>query len=175
MDKTEFSEFIDYEIGKKWRGVKSIFIPLFPELHAVYLYRKSQYHASNKGIFHKFKKKYYEVQLVRLYGIIASPNAIIGKGLKFIHPISIVIGSSVVAGENLHIYQNTTLGGARIGDVLEGNQPKLGDNVTIFSGAAVLGNIKLGDNVVVAANSTLLQDAPSNSICVGSPARIIVK
>lgn len=149
------------------------FLRFVPEKHAVYLFRKSQYHATHKGILHRIMKRYYYCRLIHLYGILASPNATIGKGLRFVHPTSIVIGEHVVTGDNLSLYQNTTLGGARTGDVKKGNQPILGNNVTVFCGSAVLGSIKVGDNVTVAANSTLLKDAPDNSVCVGSPARII--
>lgn len=171
MTRKELNELLDYETGMKFRWG----IGLYPEKHAVFLYRKSQYHASHKGIVHKFLKRIYSVRLNRLYGILASPHAIIGKGLKFIHPTSVVIGSCVHAGENLHIYQNVTLGGSRLGDVTKGNQPTIGNNVTVFCGAAVLGNITVGNNVTVAANSTLLTSVPDNAVCVGSPARIILK
>ena len=158
-----------------WKQLGGVFLSLIPEKHAVYLFRKAQYHASHSNMLHRFLKRYYTRRLITLYGIHANPNATIGKGLKFVHPTSIVIGKCVIAGENLHLYQNTTLGGAHAGDVHKGNQPTIGSNVTVYCGAAVLGKINVGDNTIVAANSTLLKDAPENSVCVGSPARIIVK
>lgn len=173
MDKNKLHSYLNYEVGKKCLFFGGVFLMFFPEKHAIYLFRKSQYHASQKGFVHKILKKLYQTRLVRLYGIIASPYATIGRGLRFVHPTSIVIGGSVVAGQNLHLYQNTTLGGARIGDVKKGNQPHLGDNVTVFSGGVVLGGLQIGDNVTIAANSTLLRDVPNNSLCVRSPARII--
>ena len=172
MNKKELHKLLDYECGTHWLGgVKFLFIP---EKHSLWLFRKAQYHASNNGLWHRFMKRYYCSKLAHLYGILASPNAIIGKGLRFVHPTSIVIGAHVVAGENLSLYQNTTLGGARTGDVKKGNQPSIGDNVTVFCGSAVLGKIKVGNNVIVAANSTLLKDAPENCVCVGSPARLLL-
>lgn len=107
------------------------------------------------------------------YGILASPDAVIGKGLRFVHPTSVVIGAHVTAGENLSLYQNTTIGGARTGDVNKGNQPTIGDNVTLFANSLILGKVTVGSNVTVGANSLLLKSAPDNSICVGSPAAII--
>ena len=171
MTRKELNELLDYEVGKKrdWR------LRFYPEKHSVLLFRKSQFYASHKGLINKVIKRIYQYRLCRLYGILASPYAVIGKGLKFVHPTSIVIGSSVRAGENLHLYQNVTLGGSRIGDVKKGNQPTIGDNVTVFCGAAVLGKIDVGDDVVIAANSTLLSSVPDNAVCVGSPARVILK
>lgn len=150
MTRKELNELLDFEIGKiqRWK------LALYPEKHAVYLYRKSQYHISQSGFFHKLLSRLYSVRLVRLYGILASPHAVIGKGLRFVHPTSIVIGHCVCAGENLHIYQNVTLGGARLGDVKTGNQPILGNDVTVFCGAAILGKVVVGNNVIIAANST---------------------
>ena len=171
MTRKELKKLVYYECHCSLFG--GMLLP--PERHSVFLYRKSQYHASSKGIWHKLLKHYYSRKLVHQYGILASPYATIGKGLRFVHPTSIVIGSHVNAGENLHLYQNVTLGGARLGDVARGYQPTIGNNVTVFSGAAILGKISVGNNVIVAANSTLLSDAPQNSVCVGSPARIIRK
>lgn len=172
MTRKELKQLLDYECNV--RG-GDILLSYHPDKHSVYLFRMSQYHASHKGLWHLFMKKYYSRKLVRLYGILASPYAQIGKGLRFVHPTGIVVGAHVRAGECLALYQHSTLGGAHLGDVHKGNQPVIGDHVTIFSGAAALGAIHIGDNVTVGANSTLLNDAPDNSICVGSPARIIIK
>lgn len=172
MTRKELKNILKQECGVSPWG--EVFISLFPEKHSVFLFRKAQYHSSHKGLYHRFMKQYYRSKLARTYGIHASPNARIGKGLRFVHPTSIVIGEHVIAGENLSIYQNSTIGGARIGDVREGNQPIIGNNVTVFCGAAVLGRINVGSNVTIAANSTLLKDAPDNSVCVGSPARIVL-
>ena len=51
--------------------------------------------------------------------------------------------------------------------------PTIGDNVVIFAGAKILGNIKIGNNVVIGANATVTNNVPDNSVVVGSPAKII--
>jgi serine O-acetyltransferase len=51
--------------------------------------------------------------------------------------------------------------------------PTLGDKVVVGSGAKVLGNIKIGDNVRVGANSVVLHDVPHNSTVVGIPGRVV--
>ena len=51
--------------------------------------------------------------------------------------------------------------------------PKIGNNVIIFPGASVIGNIEIGDNVVIGANSVVLTDIPSNSIVAGNPAIVV--
>lgn len=41
--------------------------------------------------------------------------------------------------------------------------------------AVVLGPITIGDNVVIGANSVVVNNIPSNSLAVGAPAKIIKK
>ena len=51
--------------------------------------------------------------------------------------------------------------------------PTIGNNVTIYSGAKVLGNIIIGDNVIVGANAVVLRDVPANCVVAGVPAKIL--
>lgn len=127
------------------------------------------------GVLNRIRVGLLKKKLAVRYGILASPDAIIGKGLRFVHPTSVVIGAHVIAGENLSLYQNTTIGGARTGDVNKGNQPTIGNNVTLFANSLILGKVSIGNNVTVGANSLLLESVSDNAICVGSPATIIKK
>lgn len=52
---------------------------------------------------------------------------------------------------------------------------EIGDNVWIGSQVSILNNVKVGDNVIIGAHSLVNSDIPSNSVVVGSPARIIKK
>ena len=40
-------------------------------------------------------------------------------------------------------------------------------------GAKIIGNVSVGDNAVIGANSVVLKDVPSNSTAAGVPARIL--
>lgn len=53
--------------------------------------------------------------------------------------------------------------------------PIIGDNVLIGTGARILGNVRVGINVKIGANSVVLTDIPDNCLAVGVPARIIKK
>ena len=86
------------------------------------------------------------------------------------HPIGIVIGSDVPIGKNCTIMQNVTIGIRRLE---ENSGPKIGDGVTICSGAAVLGDVTVGDHSVIGANSIVLSDVPENTVVAGSPAEKI--
>ena len=77
---------------------------------------------------------------------------------------SIVLAESV--GRNFKFYQNVTVGFSKDGI------PTIGDNVTIYSGAVVVGKVKIGNNVRIAANTVVRHDVPDNSLVYGNPAVI---
>lgn len=89
----------------------------------------------------------------------------IGKNVEIAHGIGIVLHQYSKIGEGTIIYQNVTLGNSM--------GPKVGKNCIIGTGACLLGNIKIGDNVKIGANSVVLNDVPDNCTVVGIPARII--
>lgn len=176
MTRKEFQECIEVEVYKNEKLDplrKILFKYVKSETNAVYLFRKMQYAASKSDPLHSIQEKFLKRKLAWRYGILASASAVIGKGLRFPHPTSIVIGTHVVAGENLSLYQNTTLGGARTGDVRKANQPRLGDHVTLFANSMVLGNVTVGNHVTIGANSCLLESVPDHAVCVGSPAKCL--
>lgn len=78
-----------------------------------------------------------------------------------------VIGARCSIGANCTIHQNCTLGDKN------GGRPKIGNNVTIYAGSMILGDITIGDNCIIGANSVVMESCPANSILVGSPAKII--
>jgi serine O-acetyltransferase len=51
--------------------------------------------------------------------------------------------------------------------------PTLESNVVIGAGAKILGNITIGANSKVGANSVVVKDVPSDSTAIGIPARVI--
>ena len=111
-------------------------------------------------------------QLSRLLtGIEIHPGAKIGKGLFIDHGSGVVIGETSEIGDNCTIYQGVTLGGT--GKETGKRHPTLGNNVMVGTGAKVLGPMKIGDNVKIAANAVVLGEIPENSTAVGIPARVV--
>ncbi len=109
-----------------------------------------------------------------LFSADMSPAATIGPGFRIAHSVGIVIGEDVRAGRNLQLFPNVTLGGRN--RTRDGrSMPTLGDNVSVFSGACVLGPIEVGDDVSIGANSVVLSDVPAKSVVVGAPAKIVGK
>lgn len=98
-------------------------------------------------------------------------NADIDDGLLIPHSSGIVIGRGSKVGKNAIIYNNVTLGTKNLHDI---KFPVIGDNVIIFSGAKVLGDIRIGNNVVIGANTVVTQSIPDSSLVIGNkivPAR----
>jgi len=174
--KQEFLELVEAEVfhGKKLSYFKKRrYLADNPGADAVYLIRKMQYHAAQKGRIHKWLANRAKVTLVRRYSIFVGFKTKIGKGLRFPHPTGIIIGQTVEIGENCSIFQNVTIGSRRSGDWKKGLQPHIGNNVSLFSGCAVIGAITLGDNVQIGANAVMNKDAAPDSIWAGVPAREI--
>ena len=106
-----------------------------------------------------------------LTGIEIHPGATIGKRLVIDHGTGVVIGETTEIGDDCTIYQGVTLGGT--GKDLGKRHPTLGNGVLVGAGAKVLGPVRLGDNVKVAAGAVVLDEIPENSTAVGIPARVV--
>ncbi len=99
------------------------------------------------------------------------PGATIGRRVFIDHGVGVVIGETTIIGEDVLIYQQVTLGGV---STSKGKRhPTLGNNVVIGAGAKVLGNITIGENSKVGANSVVVKDVPSDSTAIGIPARVL--
>lgn len=125
-------------------------------------------------VFHRGNRKrlarFMATTLRREFGIMVSPKAEIGPGLRLPHPTGIVIGDGVRIGARCTIYQQVTIGGARRGDWQAGRYPAIGDDAVLFAGAKLVGPVSLGDGVTVGANAVVTRDIPSRHIAVGIPA-----
>ena len=100
-------------------------------------------------------------------GIEIHPAAQLGEGLFIDHGAGVVIGETAEVGDNVTLYQGVTLGGT--GFSCGKRHPTVEDNVTIGSGAKLLGPIRVGHGAKVGANSVIVHDVPPNSTVVGNP------
>jgi serine O-acetyltransferase len=99
-------------------------------------------------------------------GVTMDRNVRIGRRFHIIHAATIFIHPDVVIGDRCGITHNVT-----IGTNMDGRVPVIGDDVFIGCGASVLGGIRIGDNVRIAANSLVINDVPANSFVAGVPAK----
>ncbi len=107
----------------------------------------------------------------RKTGIEIHPAAQIGRRLVIDHGEGIVIGATVIIGDDCLLYQGVTLGGTGLS---EGKRhPTLGNNVMVGSGAKILGPFTVGDNARIAANAVVLRQVPANSTVVGVPGHVV--
>jgi serine O-acetyltransferase len=113
-------------------------------------------------------------QFARLFtGIEIHPGAELGRRLFIDHGIGTVIGETAIVGNDVTLYQGVTLGGT--GKEKGKRHPTLGNNISIGSGAKLLGNITIGDNCRVGAGSVVLRNVPANSTIVGVPGHIVLR
>lgn len=101
------------------------------------------------------------------------PAAKIGRRVFIDHAIGVVIGETAEVGNDVMIYQGVTLGGTSLDKVKR--HPTIEDGVVIGAGAKILGNIRVGENAKIGANSVVIKDVPKDCTAVGIPARVIVK
>jgi serine O-acetyltransferase len=100
-------------------------------------------------------------------GIEIHPAAAIGTGFFIDHGMGVVIGETAEIGDDVTLYQGVTLGGT--GFATGKRHPTVQDNVTIGSGAKLLGPITVGHGSKIGANSVVIHDVPPNSTVVGNP------
>src|SRR5213595_2862716 len=100
-------------------------------------------------------------------GIEIHPSAHIGESFFIDHGMGVVIGETAKIGDNVTLYQGVTLGGT--GFATGKRHPTVQDNVTIGSGAKLLGPITIGHGAKIGANSVVITDVPPNCTVVGNP------
>jgi serine O-acetyltransferase len=108
-----------------------------------------------------------------LFGVEIAQRCEIGGGLFLPHTVGTVIGARSI-GKNAVIFQGVTLGAKSIDIGYDPeSRPLLGDDVTIGSGAKVLGGVLIGNNVTVGANAVVTKSLESNVVAAGIPAKVI--
>jgi serine O-acetyltransferase len=102
-----------------------------------------------------------------LTGIEIHPAATIGNDFFIDHGMGVVIGETAEIGDGVTLYQGVTLGGT--GFATGKRHPTVQDNVTVGSGAKMLGPITIGHGAKIGANTVVIHDVPPNATVVGNP------
>jgi serine O-acetyltransferase len=147
------------------RGVSPVeILATWPGIHALLAYRVA--HAlQSAGV--PIVPRLIAMVTRTLTGIEIHPSARIGRGLFIDHGTGVVIGETADIGNDVTLYQGVTLGGT--GFATGKRHPTVQDNVTIGSGAKLLGPITIGHGAKIGANSVVITDVPPNSTVVGNP------
>ena len=104
-------------------------------------------------------------------GVEIHPAAVIGREFFIDHGAGVVIGETVEIGDRVTVYQGATLGGT--GFARGKRHPTVGDDVTIGSGAKLLGPVEIGSFSKVGANAVVVGDVPAHMTIVGNPGRLV--
>lgn len=105
-----------------------------------------------------------------LTGIDIHPGASIAEGLFIDHGTGVVIGETAVIGKRVRLYQGVTLGAKSFpldehGNPIKGvkRHPNLEDEVIVYSGATILGDITIGAGSVIGGNVWVTHSVPPHS------------
>lgn len=99
------------------------------------------------------------------------PGARIGRNFFIDHGF-VVIGETAEIGDNVTMYQGSTLGGTNPTNGVGGKRhPTIGDDVIVSLGAAILGPISVGQGARIGANAVVTKDVPEGATMVGIPAK----
>lgn len=146
--------------------------------HTTYRYikklRRFEFYKNNKsGLLGKIRfliaKHLFERYQLKTQ-IFIYPN-VFDKGLCIQHPGYIWIGPSSVIGKNCTVLPRVLIGKKKPG--LPPPIVFIGDNCYIGTGVTILGPVKIGDNVTIAAGSVVIHDVPDNCIIAGNPAKVV--
>ncbi|WP_444925793.1 serine O-acetyltransferase [Microbulbifer sp. TRSA002] len=112
---------------------------------------------------------YFQSQVSEQFSVDIHPAARFGCGIMIDHATGLVVGETCVVEDNVSILHSVTLGGSGSGS--GDRHPKIGPGVMIGAGAKVLGPVKVGEDVKIAAGSLVLHDVPAHTTVAGVPAR----
>lgn len=89
---------------------------------------------------------------IKKYGVEIGLNAKISNGFHIAHLNGIVVGDKAIIGENFTIYQQVTIGQK------DGLYPVIKDNVILYPGSKVIGDIVIGSGAKIGANALVLKN-----------------
>jgi serine O-acetyltransferase len=106
-------------------------------------------------------------------GVEIEVGASFGRRLTIVHPNGIVINRGVVVGDDCLLHQHVTIGlKTRHG---QAEAPHIGDRVSIYTGATILGAVVIGDDAVIGAHALVMSDVPAGGMAVSPRASILAE
>lgn len=143
------------------KSLEDSFDYLHSDHYAMFIYLLSQEASHTLGNENYANKFFYFNKIkhsIDVYHKVKLPEVFL-----FVHPIGSIIGNGTF-GNFLAIYQGVTIG-SKVGEF---KYPQLGTNVTLFANSTLIGDCKIGNNVVIGANAFLLsKEVPNGQLVVG--------
>ncbi len=148
--------------------LKKVFRPL--ELKYISLFRKA-----NKCKFLPLKLCYVFMLMLLSYKtqIQIPARTSIGEGFYIGHLGRIIINPEARLGKNVNVSTGVIIGMENRGK--RKGAPQISDNCWIGANAVVVGNIKIGSDVLIAPLTFVNFDVPDHSVVIGNPGKIIPK
>lgn len=141
----------------------------YPQIWAIFIYRIG--HVIENNFIYKLYAYLLWNPVRILTAIEIWPGATIGKNFYIIHFGNIIINPKVVIGDNCVLQGECAIGVGFDG----GKAPVLEDGVKIGIGSKIIGELTIGRNSQIGANSFVTSSIPENVIVVGNPARAVKK
>ena len=144
---------------------KAEIIISYPGIYAVMVHRIAhELHILSVPLIPRIMSEYAH----SVTGIDIHPGAAIGKYFFMDHGTGIVVGETTVIGDNVKLYQGVTLGALSTKDSQSKRgvkrHPSISDNVTVYSGASILGgDTVIGEGVVIGGNAFVVKSVPENT------------
>jgi acetyltransferase-like isoleucine patch superfamily enzyme len=83
-----------------------------------------------------------------------------------------MLSDRVYVSDTGHIYEDVTQPIKRQG-LRDGRRVEIGRGAWVGVGAAIVGNVRIGENAVVAANTVVRSDVPDFTVVAGNPAQVV--
>lgn len=115
-------------------------------------------------------------------GIDIHPGAQIGSYFFIDHGTGVVIGETTVIGSRVKIYQGVTLGAKSFPKDAQGRcvkgikrHPNIEDDVTIYAGATILGDVTIGRGSIIGGNVWLIESVPPGTVVYQEGGKVKMK
>ena len=163
--------------GGPWLQIKALLFA--PRVWAIVAYRCGRWCLTARmpsvvRVPLKIAARFLRVWVELVTSIELPPEATIGPGLFIPHPGYIIVAFNTRIGRCCTLTQGVSIGHAA-GEVLSFAGPVIGNRVHIGPGAAILGPINIGDDVLIGANAVVTRSMPARAVVAGNPARVISK
>ena len=144
----------------------------YPGMFAIFIYRIAhELYARKVAMIPRMMSEYAHSQT----GIDINPGATIGEYFFIDHGTGVVVGETSIIGDNVKLYQGATLGALSPAGMPTNpgvrRHPKVGNNVVLYANSTLLGGAtEIGDNVIVGGNAFLTSSVePDTIVSVKTP------
>jgi serine O-acetyltransferase len=161
----------------KERGARGKWLWLEPAVWTVAVYRLGNWLVVSKPfILIRIPLKFVSFFATKFCEVFmdmqVSPRTAIGEGLYIGHIGGVHVSQFATIGKNCDIAHGVTIGVSAMGRL---GAPEIGDDVYIGPGATLIGKIKVGNGVKVAANTLVLDNVPDGATVIGVPGRVMIR